>query len=392
METRTRELWQINMYLWLTLAFVLIYLPIARAQHLFDVPAWVAWILFGLALADGASRTYLGYRRNGSLPARWAWFYTYLDLFLISGAIAITHGIDSDLWLLYFVVMTFESLYTTVEHKRLLDFSIIIAYLLATLPHQLLSVPPPLPVPVFLRILAARLFFLILVSALGRRISENAEARNRELMQLREQMATAEERARIAREVHDSLGHALVSTILRLELCARLIGRAPEEAEAILKEEIPALRAAWNEGRDLAFHLRPWETVEEEDLAQTLRRHIGRFAERTGLSVNLKVKGEGWKLRPSVTFGLTRIIQEALTNAARHAHASSIEVTLAAQPHAGIVCTVCDNGTGFAADAPQAGFGLQAMRERAEALGGAFAITSTPGCTEIRVEIPQANG
>jgi signal transduction histidine kinase len=388
MNNDIRELWQINKYLWMSLGFVLVYLVVAEMQGLVSAPLWSAWLLFAMAIFEGASRSYFAYRRGGTLDRGWAWFYTYIDIALISVAVGITRGLDSDLWLLYFVVLIFESLYQTPRAKHILDVSIIVAYLLATLPFQLLTVPQPMPWSVFTRVFVSRLFFLILVSALGRRISSNAAERSRELLLLREQMATAEERARIAREIHDGLGHALVSTILRLELCARLIRTSPDEAEAMLKEEIPALRAAWNEGRDLAFHLRPWETdaPEEASLAETLRRHIGRFAERTGASVTLRVEGGGNPMSQAAMFGLTRIVQEALTNAVKHAHATAIEVTLTDSPQGGLACAIADNGKGFAVDAPGAGVGLQAMRERAETLGGAFAIESAPGSgTKITV-------
>jgi signal transduction histidine kinase len=379
-NNRRRELWQVNKYPWMCLAFLLIYLPIAAAQHVFTAPIGAAWGVFGLALVDVASRTVIAYRHDGHLSTYWSWFYTYLDIVLITIAVAITGGIQSDLWLLYFVLMIFESLYVTALIKRLMDLNVTAAYLLATLPQQL-HAASALPADVYGRIFATRLFFLITVSALGRRLSANAEARNRELLLLREQMAVAEERARIAREVHDSLGHALVSSILRLELCSRLISREPAEAEAILKAEVPALRAAWNEGRDLAFHLRPWEmdAAGEGGLADTFRRHIGRFAERTGLSVNLSIEGTDWRLRPEVAFGLTRIVQEALTNAARHAQPSVIEVRLARSAQGEIQCTIRDDGKGFDTAVGQTGVGLLAMRERAEALGGTLEVTSAPG-------------
>jgi signal transduction histidine kinase len=389
-SNRRRELWQINKYLWMCMAFVLVYLLIATAQHLFTAPLWVAWSVFGLAVADGGSRTLLAYRRGGTLPDSLSWAYTFLDLALISAAIGITGGLGSDLWLLYFVVMIFESLYAAPLSKRLMDGSVSAAYLLATLPHQL-HAAPPLSLAVYARILGSRLFFIILVSALGRRLSANAAARSRELMLLREQMAATEERARIAREVHDGLGHALVSSILRLELCARLIPRAPEEAEAILKAEVPALRAAWNEGRDLAFHLRPWEmdSYGAESLADILRRQIGRFAERTGLSVNLEVAGDDWKLRPETAFGLMRIVQEALTNAARHAQPTRIEVRLDRPAKGWVRCAIQDDGRGFEMTGGQTGVGLLAMRERAEALGGTLEITSAPGAgTTLRATVP----
>lgn len=389
MDGDIRQLWQLNKYIWMCLAFVLLYLPVAQAQGSITAPAWVAWTIFGLGLADGAARTYWAYRRGGALPLGWAWFFTYLDLLIISLAVGITGGIQSDLWLLYFVVMIYESLYAAPLTKRLMNVSVCAAYLLATLPDQV-SLASPLPPAVYARILATRLFFVVIVSALARRISANALARHRELTLLREQMAAAEERARIAREIHDGLGHALVSSILRLELCARLIGRAPTEAESLLKEEIPALRAAWNEGRDLAFHLRPWEmdASREGGIAESLRRHLGRFAERTGLSVDFQAEAEDWQLRPEAAFGLARIVQEALTNAAKHAQCSAIAVRLI-RSSGSLVCTVRDNGKGFAMESAPAGVGLLTMRERAEALGGALRVESAPDSgTTLTVTLP----
>ena len=121
-----------------------------------------------------------------------------------------------------------------------------------------------------------------------------------------------------------------------------------------------------------------------------LRRHIGRFADRTGLVVDLKTEREDWRLRPEAAFGLTRIVQEALTNAAKHAQATRIEVTLSQPPSGGILCTICDNGRGFDPNDRQAGFGLLAMRERAESLGGTLEIETAPGCgVKISVTLPE---
>lgn len=385
-----RKLWQINKYLWMSLAFVLVYVPIAEVQGMLSAPRWAAWLFVLLAFADGAGRTVLAYRRGGSLTDSWAWLFTYFDISLIALGIIVTSGIQSDLWLLYFVVMIFESLYATPLQKRLMDLNVSLAYVLATLPYQLSHHPDLLSDAQYARTLAARIFFLILVGALGRRISANTEARNREFALLHEQMATGEERARIAREVHDGLGHALVSSILRLELCARLIRKAPDEAEALLKGEVPALRAAWNEGRDLAFHLRPWELDmgREGGLVDTLRRHTGRFAERTGIVVDLKTDEDDWKLRPEAAFGLVRIVQEALTNAARHAQASHIEVSLTRLPKGGLVCAIRDDGKGFIVDEAAFGFGILAMRERAQSFGARFQIESAPGSsTTIQVHL-----
>jgi signal transduction histidine kinase len=173
----------------------------------------------------------------------------------------------------------------------------------------------------------------------------------------------------------------MVSSILRLELCARLIRKAPDEAETLLKEEIPALREAWNEGRDLAFHLRPWEMeiAQEGTLSDTLRRHIGRFAERTGLVIEFEAEGDEWNLRPEAAFGLTRILQEALTNAAKHAQATSVKVLLRRSPGQKVICRIEDNGKGFDLEAARTGIGMGAMQERAVALGGTLRVESAPG-------------
>lgn len=388
--TSLRQLWQVNKYLWMSIAFVLLYLPMAQSQGLLSAPVEYAWALLLLGLLDASARTYLAIRRGGTLPDSWAWVFTLFDILLISFSIYITRGLGSDLWLLFFVVMIFESLYATPLQKRLLDSVVSVAYLLATLPYHL-NHPHELSTWEYARIVFSRLFFLILVSALGRRLSADTEARNREIALLHEQMATTEERARIAREVHDGLGHALVSSILRLELCARLIRKAPEEAEEILRAEVPALRAAWDEGRDLAFHLRPWELdVAREGLADTLRRHAGRFAERTGLVINLKAEESACQLRPEKAFGLTRIVQEALTNIARHAQATTVDVALTCEPDGRVTCVIQDNGIGMQSTEKSGGFGLQAMRERAQALGGDFILESTPASgTRITVTFPQ---
>jgi signal transduction histidine kinase len=126
----------------------------------------------------------------------------------------------------------------------------------------------------------------------------------------------------------------------------------------------------------------------EGGIIESLRRHLGRFAERTGLSVDLQAEAGNWKLRPEAAFGLARIVQEALTNAAKHAQGSAITVRLARNAGS-LVCTVRDNGRGFAVGNAPVGVGLLTMRERAEALGGTLRIESAPDAgTTITVTLP----
>ncbi len=400
MDTTTRQMWQLNKYMWMSLTFLLVYIPLAYRQGVFEAPFGVVCAVYCAGIAEGGLRTWLGLRRGGNLTARASSLFNNLEIALMTVAIAISGGIHSDLWLLYFVVMMFEALYATRRSKNLLDVKMTCFYLLGTLPRQILSAYTD-PLHIYARLFLSHLFFLITVSAVARRISVNNEERNLELVLLREQRATAEERARIAREVHDSLGHALVGSILRLELASRLVARDPQEAETILREEVPALRAAWNEWRDLAFHLRSWdEMTEGEDLPALLRRHSARFAERTGLRVVLRVEGEleaesqeaggsrgsAWQLRPALSFALTRIVQEALTNVARYAHATNITITLSQPAPQEILCVIADDGQGFDVETQATGIGLVSMRERIETLGGTFSLQSAPGQgTTVRV-------
>ena len=371
-----RQLWHINKYLWMTLGFVLLYIPLAFAQHLFIAPTWVVWVLFGLAILDGAGRTVLALQSGGTLPHHLSWMFTICELCLIAGAIGITGGVVSDLWLLYFVVIIFESLYATPEEKRLLNVIVIGTYFVAAGAVQVLTAHR-IPIADFGRILVVRALMLILVGSLGRRISANATERNREIARLREEIAVGEERARIAREVHDGLGHALVGSILRLELASKLVKREPDEAEMILKEEIPAIRAAWSEGRDLAFHLRPWD-MENRDLTQTLEQHLRRFSDRTGIVTQFTQGGDTAGIAREPAFALTRIVQEALTNIAKHAQATQVSVILTREKTT-LTLEIRDNGKGFDIGQSCSGMGLDSMRERVAQLNGTLNIKSEVG-------------
>lgn len=378
MRRSISDLWQVNKYLWITLVFLAIYIPFASAQGKFTVPLPQVYGLLALAVVNGGLRTYCGWRRGGYNDER-GWVFTIVDVVLISLAVRVSGGLQSDLWLLYFVVLISETLFAPPRQTRLLSVLIAVGYLWGTWPKQV--------TPLYLLSLGVRVFFLYLVGSFGRRLSEDRERRNQEMGLLREQVAASEERARIAREVHDGLGHALVASILRLELCLRLIRRDPAQAEALLREEVPALRAAWNEGRDLAFHLRPWEP-DPAGFAQGLRRHVSRFAERTGIVVNMELDEAIGRLRPETEMALMRIAQEALTNIAKHAQASEVAIRLRRE-RGRIRCTICDNGIGFEPEEKSVHFGLDAMRDRAQQLGGDFHLTSKSGAgTVIEVTVP----
>lgn len=375
MNPTTREMWQVNKYLWLCLLFVVVYVHIAQAAGRLSVPLPQAYGIFVLALLNGAARTYFGWRRGGFNDQR-GWVFTLVDVALISVAIRVTGALASDLWLLYFVLVISESLFSSSAQTTILNLCMIAGYAYGTWPER--------ADPGFWGAAITRMFFLVTVASFGLRLSNDRERRSREVARLREQVAASDERARIAREIHDSLGHALVSSILRLELASRLVRKEPDEAEKLLQEEVPALRAAWNEGRNLAFHLRPWEP-DEDGFVEGLRKQVARFAERTGLAVDLQLPESDWQCPRDRELCITRIMQEALTNVARHAQAERVKVLLEAN-NGTVRLVVEDDGVGFDVGVAAGSFGLQAMRERAEGLGGRVKLNSAPG-EGVRIEV-----
>jgi signal transduction histidine kinase len=378
MKPTTREMWQVNKYLWLCLLFIALFSPLAHGQGWLSVSIPAAYGVFGLAVLNGAARTYYGWKRGGFNDAQ-GWTFTLIDILLISVAVRITGGLRSELWLAYYVLLIAESLFSTSLQTTILNLGMIAAYLLATWPDH--------SAPDYVAKVLTRMFFLVVAGSFGLRLSGDRERRNKEVANLREQVAASDERARIAREVHDSLGHSLVSSILRLELCSRLIKKSPDEAEKLLQEEVPALRAAWNEGRNLAFHLRPWER-DQAGLIASLRRHISRFAERTGIAVDFAADEESLQLTGDAEMALTRILQEALTNVAKHAEASKVTIQII-RTGGNVCCLIRDNGVGFNVEERDGSFGLTAMRDRALQNGGTVMLESRPDAgTTVEVVLP----
>jgi two-component system sensor histidine kinase UhpB len=211
-------------------------------------------------------------------------------------------------------------------------------------------------------------------------------------------MAQEEERRRVARELHDEAGQALTAVIIGLE---RGLASMPEVYASDLpiqpRQLISNLRdlaaQTLDEVRKLALELRP-SVLDDLGLVAALRQYVRSTEERSGLVAQLTVVGwdEGDPRLPAeVETALFRIAQEALTNAIRHARATSVQVSLRRVGGA-VALEVRDDGIGMAAvPAPETGdhLGMFGMRERARLLGGEFhAIPVSPRGTLVHVSIP----
>src|SRR5262249_52526876 len=113
LDSQTRELWEIDKYLWLSLAYALVYIFIAQARGILLAPVWALWLLLALGAANAAARSYVRYTHKlRDIRDPWTKVFTATDVILIAIGIAMTGGLRSDLWLLYFMAVLSESLYT----------------------------------------------------------------------------------------------------------------------------------------------------------------------------------------------------------------------------------------------------------------------------------------
>ena len=202
-----------------------------------------------------------------------------------------------------------------------------------------------------------------------------------------EELATAKERNRLARELHDSVAQTLYGLTLQAEAAARELnaGRADKTSEQ-LREIRDSAQQSLQETRLLIFELRP-PILEQEGLVAALRARLESVESRSGLKTQIKLQ-EVNQLPAKVEAGLYGISNEALNNILKHAHANKIKVSLTQEANK-VILEVQDNGIGFdvgSAEA-QSGMGLSGMKERAEQFGGKLQITSGESGTTIRVEV-----
>ena len=195
--------------------------------------------------------------------------------------------------------------------------------------------------------------------------------------------AQESERLRIARGLHDEIGQIMTGVLLQLK---RIADEAPAALHDELVETQEAIRTGLEEVRRIARELRP-ETLEHLGLVSALTTLATTFSERTGLKIDRRFEGDLPRLEPEAELALYRVAQESLTNVARHAEASHVELELA-HGRGSVVLRILDNGRGMDAGGAPGG-GLRGMRERALMLGAALAIKANPeGGVEVRMEVP----
>jgi signal transduction histidine kinase len=224
------------------------------------------------------------------------------------------------------------------------------------------------------------------------RLTSDLRALTRDLQHSREHLVTAreEERRRLRRDLHDGLGPMLSAIMLKVGALHSVYGHDPQTADRMLNQLESDIELVIGDVRRLVYNLRP-PALDELGLLGAIREYLARIAsgnqaQAGQIDVTLDVPETLPPLPAAVEVAAYRIVQEAVTNVVRHAHAHSCLVRVAAGDTLSV--EVRDDGIGLAPDHP-AGVGLASMRERAEELGGTLTISPVwPGGTQLTARLP----
>jgi two-component system, NarL family, sensor histidine kinase UhpB len=199
--------------------------------------------------------------------------------------------------------------------------------------------------------------------------------------------AQERERARVARDLHDEVNQALTGLILRLEA---LRTKAPAELSGELAETGALASRAMEELLSLARQLRP-AALDDLGLEAALAELTAGVGRQSGLSIAFEPEGALNDLSGENQLVVYRVVQEALSNAVRHAEAAHLRVRVARHPDR-LELRVTDDGKGFDVSRSREGLGVAGMRERALLVGGALELESHPGLgTRVRLVVPLAD-
>ena len=206
------------------------------------------------------------------------------------------------------------------------------------------------------------------------------------LLSSRDELARVEERNRLARDLHDTVKQQTYAARMQLSAAKNLLPSDPTASAEHIESALQLNRETQQELKLIIDQLRP-ATLEGKGLARALREYAARWQDHTGIQVNVAISGER-SLPLAVEQVLYRILQEALSNVARHSQATLVDLALTATAPT-VTLQVKDNGQGFNLQAvTDDSLGIAGMKQRLEEIGGALSIDSTPGAgTSVIAEV-----
>ncbi|MCB8816364.1 sensor histidine kinase [Desulfosporosinus shakirovi] len=210
-------------------------------------------------------------------------------------------------------------------------------------------------------------------------------------MGLRVIKAQEEERRRVAREIHDGPAQTLANIVLRLEIAEKLLDLDTSRAKSELQDLKNLVRSNLQDIRRIIFDLRPM-ALDDLGIVPAISKYLDNFQDNYGINCDLRIEGRERRLLSAMEVALFRLVQEGMTNVAKHAQTAEVEICLIYKDE-WIIARIRDYGKGFevntAMNSPGEHFGLVGMRERVEMFSGYFSIQSTMGKgTTIELSIP----
>ena len=219
------------------------------------------------------------------------------------------------------------------------------------------------------------------------------ERAEQELRSLSSQLVHAQEQERraISRELHDEVGQTLTGLGIELANLEHLRDGPPSEYRSHLADAKRLTEETLRTVRNIAMGLRP-SMLDDSGIVPAVRWQASELSKRTGTPVELQIEGDFDGLGDEGRTCLYRVVQEALTNCARHAQATTIQITMECRNGSSVCLSISDDGIGFDAGRSRTGLGLVGIEERVKKLGGSLAVSSWPNRgTLLSVEIPLAN-
>jgi signal transduction histidine kinase len=311
------------------------------------------------------------------------------DALIVAAICAVTGGLASDFYPYFYLTLPATAMrFGTRETALAFGWHTLLSVVLVAAPGASASTGD----------LALRVFYLAFSALIGGLLSREARTSSRRARAERDKArqllwrlihVEEDERKRVAGEIHDRMGRQLFELTYGIDRCRELVGAETEPAGAALARLGHDARACSDTIRTLMNELRP-PVLDDFGFTEALREYVAALATHGGLAVALDVDDAVRSARPEVNVTLFRILQEAVVNVRKHAAAARLSIEFRRADAARLRLVVRDDGRGFDPAAPARGhFGLLYMRERAEACGGALAISSAPGAgTEIAVTVP----
>jgi signal transduction histidine kinase len=210
-------------------------------------------------------------------------------------------------------------------------------------------------------------------------------------IELARQSAIAEERNRIARELHDTVAQAMTAALMQMEIAEEGLQHDQQDVREHLQRARRLISQGLTEARESILRLRP-EISERQGLGERLRQLAGELLSDSRIQPKFVFQNVHRMFDPEMESQVLRIAQEALTNVIKHAQASQVQIKFTAGGQ-WIRLSIWDDGAGFSRYASRAHqcFGLKFMKERAAQMGGRLVIHSQPGSgTSIHVTLPVA--